>query len=403
MNKAARLAVLQRKTGVGLSFEDTTLFLLVACIFVHWALCAACAGVFALCVLCSPKRLRAALAPRYSGYVLCVFIALSAVSVILGNYLSALACMGILALLLLTFWVRAFMTSARFARLLDTALWSGFIAGCYALAQKFIVYRDNLSDYRPTGPTPNANFYGMLLSFLILCAVFRFLQVLQKRQSGALFYFICILFNGAMLYLSRSRAALLGVFFGILILLLWRRCFKSFAVLLGAAAAFVTLGFCFPALFSWSNSLIYIAGERLALWDIAVKGIFQSPWTALFGRGLFSFPGLWEHAPRDFWIAAGTAPLTEQFHCHNLVLECVLSFGFVGFSALAVYIGTQVRFFARRLKEAAFRETGVFFLCLCLMVLAQSMADAALAWVQTGLFFMLCYACAGIPREEKAR
>lgn len=384
-------------TGLGRSSEDALLFMLVASVFLSWLLTIVTVLSLSVWILSDKKRLLRALRPHAAScYLFGVLTWFFLVSLLRKNVLSALAMIGIALFVLVSFWVRSFMTRRRYERLLDLSLAMSFFCAADSFYQKSVQPAASRASYLVCGPTTNANYYGLLLMMLILTALFRLLQTGWKKD--VLFYGCSILVNFVCLVLSESVASIAGLLLGVLLLLFLYRHYKTLAVLMGTLSSVFTLG-CFLPSSPWNGSILYPILERMELWKIAWRSTCDSAQNFFFGQGLFSFQELWNRAPHSFWNVRGVVPREFQPHAHNLVVEIFLSVGFFGFLLLigyAVYQGMIVR---RRARCLPLRSNSLFLLVVFASILFANLADVSVFWVQTGFWFFLLCSCVGIPSE----
>ncbi len=388
-------------TGLGRSAEDAALFFLVVGLFVHWLFSVLVVFGFFIYVVCSKKRLAASIRPRGSSLFLFAFLgAFFCYSLLIGRWDSAIGFFGIFAYVLLSFWVRSFMTRRRFARMLDLSIAMSFYLALYGVTDKFIVHSAEWEDYLMQSSCNNANYYGLLLVFSILAAFFRLEETYWRKR--VFFYLGSVLINFIMLLFTESISSLFGLILGLLLLLFFYRHYKSFATLLGGLSAVFTFG-SFMQNSPWSGTVLYTLLERVELWRIAVRSITDSPRNFFLGQGLFSYQGIWDRAPHSFWDVRGIVPRDFQPHAHNLYVELFLSVGLIGFLVLFAYSAFQVLLVLHRAKEPSLRPYSLFLLLNVAVVLFSGLADVSVFWMQTGMWLLLLCTCVGIPADRLSR
>jgi O-antigen ligase len=78
----------------------------------------------------------------------------------------------------------------------------------------------------------------------------------------------------------------------------------------------------------------------------------------------------------------------KNFHCHNLFIELLLSFGIIGVAPLAAFV-------ARPIKKAFKSKYAPLSFAVLGTVLLHGLTDVTLIWIQTGalaaLFLSLPY------------
>lgn len=382
-------------TGLGRSVEDFFLLLLVVGLFLHWVVASAVLAFASVWVLSSKKRLLSALRPLYPSLFVFGLIILFAVnSLFAANALSAVGFVCIGLCVLVSFWVRSFMTRRRFDRMLDLSLVMSFYSAVYGVAEKFVVHSDEWESFLMKGPTNNANYYGFLLVIWILSAFFRLEQTGWRNRM--FFYLTSVLVNFTMLLFTESISSFVGLLLGLMLLLLLYRHYKSFAAMFGGLSALFTLSAVLQKS-AWGGPVVYIFTERVEMWRIAWRSISETPRNLLFGQGLFSYQAIWDNASHGFWDVRGIVPVDFQPHAHNLYLEIVLAVGVFGLLLLALYGAAQFWLILHRAKVAGLRPYSLFLLVVCAVVFCVNIADVSVFWMQTGVWFLLLCTSVGIP------
>lgn len=386
-----------RLTGFLEGPEDTAIFLLVAGLFLHWAISVVAVLALSVWILCSKERFFASLGARRSVIFIFSFDAAYLIrSLFIGNFLSALIFAVMSLYLLCSFWLRAVMTRVRFERILDLSVAFSFYQALYGVVDMFFVHADE-SSYLMQSNTNNANFYGLWLVFLILAALFRLEESVWRQNVP--FYLSSVVVNFVMLLFTESVASYFGLILGLLLMLFLYRHYRIFTTLLLALFGVFVLGFYLPGN-PWNGRLLYPILERVAMWKIAWESICDEIGNFLFGQGLFTYQGLWDNASHSFWDVRGIVPRSFQPHSHNLFLEMLLTFGFVGFSLLLLYFFAQLSHVLHRASARSLRPYGRFTVIVCMVIFCSNLADASIFWVQNAMWILMVTASVGIPADN---
>lgn len=385
-------------TGLGRSSEDAVLFLLVVGLFLHWIIACVAALAVALWICLSKKRFLAALRPRTPSLFLFGFLAFFALySLLSSNPLSAVGFLFIFLAVLISFWVRSFMTRHRYGRMLDLSIAMSFYCALYGVVDRFVVHAADWEKHLMQSSTNNANYYGLLLVFFILTAFFRLEQTAWRER--VFFYLSSVLVNFVMLLLTESISSFFGLMLGLLLFLFLYRHYKSFGVLVGALSALFTAS-TFLSRSQLGGTVLYIFLERVELWRIAWHSITERAGNFLLGQGLFSYQGIWNEASHGFWDVRGIVPRSFQPHAHSLYMEVLLSVGLIGSLLLLVYGAYWVLVLRRRAKTKSLSHYSLFSFVVCAALFFSNLADVSVFWMQTGIWFFLLCSSVGIPSDE---
>jgi putative inorganic carbon (HCO3(-)) transporter len=199
-------------------------------------------------------------------------------------------------------------------------------------------------DYRIFGTMGHPNFLG---SYLVIAIPFLVGNCINGVGRGARFFWSsCVILALITLFLTFSRAAILGLFVEILLMILifWRtEIWKKITMILIGIVAFsgIFAGSLFFAGEGSSFARLSGSGEggvavstRLAIWPWAVEMVLERP---VFGYGPEMFQELFERkAPESFWDlengGLGSGKLAAD-RAHNELLDIAASSGLVGLLA----------------------------------------------------------------------
>jgi len=210
----------------------------------------------------------------------------------------------------------------------DRAWEAVFLPICAVAVLQFVValYQqiDATGDFRPRGTFDNTNFFAEFMAIAGVLCISRVLAKGERRGIRMASAAGALLFLGAALALSASRAVLIAVIPAVGMLLLWRFGWRRGGMLLLVVGipALALLGYQAAGRFSSPDPYNY---ARLVMWKSAVR-IFQS---YPFGVGLGGY--------KYYWFAT-QSPIEGAFAkygkyattAHNEFLEVLSGLGVVG-------------------------------------------------------------------------
>ena len=303
-----------------------------------------------------------------------------------NNYRGMAYSILIYAIIVCGLYFRSIMTRELYHMALDTACAASVLCAVTAFVQKIVVYPSS-HVYRPVSMFVNANYYGMMIEFIVAIALYRIFTNPKKTMQ----YAVVIGLNLAALYLTASFSSAAGMVCAALVLLVYKRKSKvsraTFIVLIAVGAAFVV----FPQLLPRTAEAIELTvNERTSIWGAAWRAFQVTP---VFGRGATAYHAIWEQFGGY-----------KTYHCHNLMLDTLLNFGIVGTAAICVYIGSYIRLLVQRFRRHVCRDLDILVAAVFASVLVHGLTDVTIVWIQTGAFFFLIISCLGIDsayRREK--
>ena len=231
---------------------------------------------------------------------------------------------------------------------------------------------------RITSTFMNANIYAMVIDFVCVICMYRFVK--NENILYRIFYFIVALFNFFVLYLTGSRTALLPfvVIFPIFLYCIrWKKLFITSIVLELCVCRLVFLK---PNLIPRISDMSTFA-SRIKIWKTAFLCISMHPF---FGWGPQTY--------KQFYplVHGHKAP-----HAHNIYIDSILSYGIMGTLILLAYIFLLNKeiFTSNTRKE----NPALFGMMMCFIaiVLIYGLLDCTLNIVATGTlcFIILNSAC----------
>lgn len=358
-------------------FDSSLVLLLTVSIFLPFYVSVVVISLIAVMTVINHKKRAEAFEEPYSKFIVCTMGVTFLISVVYANHTGMMYSLVLVAILVTAFYIRSIMTRQLFNKMMDVACLSSMACAMIAVFQKISVY-STAPNYRPVSTFTNANYYGMMIEFIVLIALYRLLTNKQDNK----FYFIVIGVNLIGLYLSASMSSFIAMACASLVIMLLKGRYKMAAVFVLLAGSFVLCSVLLPKFFPRIWDIDHTFDQRLNIWSTALKGIEQHP---LFGQGPATYPMIVD----EF---AGY----KTYHCHNLFLDTLLNYGFVGASAIAFYVFTQIKVLVARFKNNICTNMNILVAAAFVAVIVHGFTDVTIFWNQTGMLFLLMFSSTGI-------
>ena len=339
------------------STEEKLVLLSVASIFLPFFVTAAVLLFVTIRALCL-KNTRKMMFSDLSIKLVAAFAVLNAVApFVFKNWLGVACYVGFTLMLVFALYLRSVVTDRLFNKI------GNVIAGMSIIPAFFSTF---ISDPRHEMRSPsfffNPNYYGAAITFVVLLCVYRLIT--QKQNRGLLI--VSIVANLYGLWQADSQSALFSRVFGVLLLLLLTKKYKTLIVVaaLGVAGALAIvfvpqLNFILPRISSAAENIAI----RATIWQAGLKGFSES---FLFGRGSMGYLQIYERFGSP-----------KNFHCHNLFIDLLLSFGIIGVLPVAAFVALPIKkAFKNKYSPLVFAVLGA--------VLLHALTDVTLIWIQTG-------------------
>lgn len=334
--------------------------------------------ITSLAIIVFPDTRKAVLSQKRMFLLTCAISGLSAISALTaGNYTGILIALGVFFILICGCFLRATVNKEIFDRA-AVILGYGSVAGCISAVIQFEIIYDNPL-YRPTAGAFNANYYGMLAVFTVILSAVRFMEKRSETDNEYKWYQLpkiaWLVFGAinvfAILY-CRSRSSLLALMACAFIYLVLARHWIIAGICALGCAGVWGIGFIWPDLFNWENTLEFIFGQRVGIWMNAWESFLSSPRSILIGRGPMTYR---------------FAQVSDAMHAHNVLFDTLINVGVVG-------LGLYVAIIVDILRDAwtNFKCHGREWLLSVVIVseiLIQGIFDVTIMWIQTGIMFML--------------
>ena len=356
-----------KKQLVGKNRDETAILFTVIASFLPFYISLLSLAVISVYIFVNKAR-RTASTGGIANIIAYGFIALSAFTAfVYDNWLGIWVSLWLFCALTLLNFSAAVVNKDFFIRRLRMITAMSVMVSFGAFADKLM---HGLEDpvYRTQGYCMNANYLAEILFLSVLAAAY-----LQITKSAKPFYCYAVAFIDCIaIYLTGSMFAWVSVFIGLSLLLILTRHHVLMSMMFMATASAILVLMSMPELFPRLNEAASTTSSRFEIWKICIDAIKELPY---FGRGFFPYR----------LIAEVTEGAFVGWHSHNIILECLLSFGIVGSLMAASYF---LIFFKRlgKMHEALKNSNNTisaFIFALMIAVGVHAMTDLTFMWAQT--------------------
>lgn len=305
------------------------------------------------------------------------------VALLYGNMLGAVCGIGILLIFLFIFYYRTIINKRLFELLLDACCIISLFCFVWAMMEySRIIHRldysflalkvENSPKDRINSTFFNANYYAMIIEFIVLICIYKMMQV--KKMHRIIFYTVTIICNLFALYLTGTRTAWIPFIVTIPFMFLINKRFGFFSLSMGGIGAIGCMIVYDPGLMQRATFGQDFA-KRTNIWSTAIKGIKAHP---LFGEGPLTYLHIYEKYNGH-----------PTQHAHSVYLDPILSHGVIPVLIFGVYLVSNLKevylLFKRRIDMRLFS----LIVSVILTVLIHGILDYTVYWVQTGLLFLI--------------
>ncbi len=361
--------------------QEKLLILLTASVFIHF-LCA----LLTMIVLCVDAFRRREELKEITGvrWMVLGCIWTMVIAICRLNWAGAAATLVVWLCAVVMLYSRRYMTRPLFYTLIDVSCIMSVPCFLVAAVQRWTTpVAVELID-RPASTFLNANYYGCMTEMLILICIAHLAS--GVRQERQLLYYLTIAVNMVGLWFCNSFSAWFGILAGCIVLLvLHHHYYSAFFTIVGVGIAIFSF-YGLQILFPRMESLGEIVQVRLDIWQTALQGVKENP---LFGQGLLTY----------LKINPGSG--NPQPHAHNMVLDMLLNFGFIGTPVLLAYLMQYYSTLRHLYLRKGRREIYQMILAVSAGWLVHGMTDVTLLWVQTGLYASIFLG--GLGAEERRK
>lgn len=285
-----------------------------------------------------------------------LFFALNFISpLIFKNYLGFACFLGVNVMLIFSLYLRKYLTQGLVYRIFDVV--SLLSISCAAVST-FIKAPEH--DFRSPSVFFNPNYYGTMITFVILICFFRIL----KRKGNIIFNIVTILANIYGLLMADCQSAFFAIGFGAVLMLLLTRHYKTFALFLGVGIIGIVclpyLTFIMPRISGAVDNILI----RSEIWKAGIMAFCDNPF---LGRGMMGYLQIYKEFGGP-----------KNFHCHNLFIDMLLSFGIVGSIPLVSFVSKNL------VKCAKNKALMPLLMSIFASIMLHSLVDVTVFWIQTG-------------------
>ncbi|MBQ6816493.1 MAG: O-antigen ligase family protein [Clostridia bacterium] len=382
------------KTYFDFSKNENFVYLTAAAVFLPYPLAILLLLIMSVYIL-AKKNIKKEVFCHTGSFLIVVFSAFTAVTALCyKNYLGLMVSALFFLIFVVAFYIRSVMTTELFEKMLSLCCRFSIFASGVVLFEKIIYF--NSKTHRCYG-----DFFGnKLTSFyfsptylascmavvVLICAY----KVINRKGNKKYYYLIAIL-SMLTMYFGGSMFIWVNVFAGLAVYLFLSRHHK----LLGLLFVLVTLGgvtlFFVPNILPRLSESMLTSDNRMLIWNLSVESIPQSIFT---GRGFQSYGLIALNL-----IKQGADGVYSAYHSHNIILECLLSFGIIGSTIILAFMFTffqKILICSHVLKRS---HISILIMAVASGVLVHSIIDMPMLWVQTMLLYGLIFS--GLGADEK--
>lgn len=332
-------------------------------------------------IILTPQLRRELLKEKRMLVLSCAIAALSFISSVAAlNIIGMLISFGVCMVLICGCFLRCTTERVIFNKCSAVLAFGSVAAVILAVIQR-LYYGNN--EYRPTAGAFNANYYGALIVFTLILSAMHITEKDTELGSRVSWYhlprwvwMLVFALNLFALMYSRSRSSLLAMMVCALIYLILSKHFILSALCCVGSLGVWAIGYRYPDLFNWSNSLTFIFEERLEIWRSAWSSYIGSARSVLIGRG-----------PMTYYLVKDREGLFSAHHAHNILFDTLLNVGALGTVLYVLLLADMLKASFKAMKAG--KKEWLVSAVVVAEILIQGVADVTIMWIQTGMMFML--------------
>lgn len=312
------------------------------------------------------------------------------VAMLYKNWLGALCGIVILCILTFIIFYRTIINKRLFELLMDACCIISLFCVVWAcmeyakivdqLGLDFFMFEiEDSPKHRVNSTFFNANYYAMMIEFIVLICVYKMMQV--KTMRRIIFYIVVISANLFALYLTGCRTAWIPFIVTIPFMFLVNRRMRFFTVSMSAIVAAGCSVIYYPELMQ-RTSVVFDFMKRTRIWKTAIYGIQEHP---LFGQGPLTYMHIYKQYHGH-----------PTQHAHSVYLDPLLSHGIVFVIIFGIYLFGNIKEHWLLLKRKIDVRLFSLIVAFTLTVLLHGILDYTIYWVQTAQLFLLVFSASSM-------
>lgn len=369
---------------IGYSIDQYIIMFIVASIFLpfYYGLIAM---IILIIYLIYTKQLKNVIKSTPKGYVALLFILYSLIVCLFSkNLMGTGQTIGMFAIAIFIMYYRKHVDERLFTFIVDTCCLLSILCFAYGLLEyativerlgnlftDFIIY--DHPDNRVESMFFNANYYAMMIQFLVLLCVYKILHA--KTLHRVVFYTITIICNLFALYLTGCRVGWLSFLITLPLMFYmnsWKKTSYCMIEIICIAGIVVFMN---PEFFPRIDSIFDDFAKRGRIWVTAIKAISTYP---IFGLG-----------PSGYYLIYDQFNGHPTYHCHSVYLDPILSFGIVGIIIASIFIVPVIKEIIYLFKNKLNSELSGLIASFFVVLFVHGIFDHTAFWIQTGVIFLL--------------
>ena len=314
-------------------------------------------------------------------FIFCTFSLL--ISLLYRNWFG-LACsvfMFIVAVILI--YYRNHITKEIFSLAIEILIFSSILWAIYAFYEylqilellgyeHFVIRVFSRREYRINSVFFNANYYAMMIEFLLMLIVYKIFTTSNKKRIP--YYLTVAAINLAMLFLSGTRTAWPAIAAGVIVFLIINKNYK-WCGLITIIGIFIVGYFAMnPSKLPRVERLVSNYSTRRNIWATSIAAIKDSP---IVGKG-----------PMTYYMIFAQYGGHATEHAHSIYLDPILSFGIAGILLIVPYIYHNFRQLFSVYKDKLDRSLVALISSFVIVTLVHGTLDYTVYFVHTGLLFL---------------
>lgn len=367
-----------------LSMDERMITLCAASLFLPYQMIAVPGLLTVLIALGSKERRNKMNNVSMSEYIYGSVLLFTLPAILFRNWFGLMGGVVLWLMLLFMLYLFSVMTKRFFNNLIDLMLMLSVPAMLFGVADKFLLHWF-IFEGRTSSVFFNANYYGFMLELFVLMALYRF----ENRHSIG--YLVILFANLGSILLCDCRTAWAALAVALLFYAVhYKRNVKWIIIIMLITIAVIMVVLSAPTLFERmaGEVLDYDFTKRSRIWGTAIEWIRKQP---VIGYGMSSFREICirTHAKRVRW------------HAHNLILNVLLDFGFVGLTYFSCMAGKIINVLNKPQFCITYGMIRRLIMVATLATMIHGVTDVPVLGVQTALGMIFVVSGCSVERNER--